>query len=272
VELASEEFFDVIVRYRLFPVDTINILIKCRTRLRDDSYAYARWPISMHIPEHPSTHIAANISLDVHAANSFGFRSIFSLPFKGSMDDNGYVLQREYLEVVMRAIVEDYYFNDSLAKVHWGNYERRLKQILGTYRIPSHLSTNVCHQPIVPVRSLFNSTHWHVHPVYAEAYANWCSAMSSPSADSALISQSGSNAANDKKKNSRVQRRLLEAETMEQRRSLSSSTSKASGTGTHHTHAPPIPKATGLDNFDHFCCNKYTELLFRNKLAPIVGV
>lgn len=177
----------------------------------------------------------------------FGFRSTYSLPYKGSMDDNAYVIHREHLETVMRGTVEDYYFNDTLGNVRWGNYERRLSQVLTAYNIPRHLTSNVCHQPIIPLRGLYNSSHWRVHPIHAVAFADWCSNILYPKTTA-------------KTSNTKGTRRLQESSYPDTEKSK------------RRDHQPPVPKATGLDNFDHFCCNRRTELLFRTQLAPMAGV
>jgi hypothetical protein len=221
----------------------------------------------MHIPNHhayislPATN--GSDSSNEIMVDSFGLLGIHSLlhprtqdNMKTIMDDNAYVLHRAHLDPVMRGLIEDYYFNDTLvnpkSKVNfWGDYEKRLRQMMSAYGIPSQFSTNACQQPVIPLRGLYNSTHWRVHPLYAKAFNSWCTSI--------LL--------DSKHKGARISRKLRELSNNEPIEKHQDAPK------THHHHPPaPAHRSTGLDANDHFCCNLHTLELFRSQLAPIAGI
>lgn len=55
--------------------------------------------------------------------------------FRG-INDHNLVLDRQYADILYRGLVEDYYLNDTLQDVFWGNAERRISLLVSAYNIP----------------------------------------------------------------------------------------------------------------------------------------
>ena len=58
--------------------------------------------------------------------------------FRG-INDHSLVLDRQYVDVLFRGLVEDYYFNKTLRDVFWGNAEQRISMLVTAYNIPCRL-------------------------------------------------------------------------------------------------------------------------------------
>lgn len=135
VEVDERMFFDLIVR------------------LRDDSYAFRPWLIdsSVYLGGITSSRIGMH----------FGF------------NDHNFVVDRQFADNLLRGITEDYYFNQTLDNFIWVNPEHRIFKLASSLGI-SILNMPMCEHPLIPLRGLYNKTHWRLHVQYCEHYLDEC--------------------------------------------------------------------------------------------------
>lgn len=122
-------------------------------RLRDDTLAFAPW-----------------IFDSKQLKDSLTSLSIGS--YRG-INDHNLVVDRKYADVLFRGLTEDYYFNKTNRLVLWGNPEHRIYQVATAYHVNIRSST-ICKQPLIPLRSPHNKTHWLLHPAYTEKLKDAC--------------------------------------------------------------------------------------------------
>ena len=127
-------------------------------RLRDDSYAMGPWKFN-------------ELYRDVLMSSKTG-------TFQG-INDHNFAVDRYYAENLFRGLSEDYYFNGTLQEVFWGNPEHRIYSVAQAYNIPLRY-TNICEQPLIPLRGLVNSTYWRLHPLYIRHVKEDCSKTYGP--------------------------------------------------------------------------------------------
>jgi hypothetical protein len=132
-------------RYRIF----FDLVV----RLRDDTYAIDHW------------YLYPDIYRSVYTTSKYGGG-------EDGLNDHNYVIDRAHSRV-FESFSEDYYFNKTLHNHFWGNPEHRIAQILAAYNVPVRLTT-FCEQPLVPVRGVFNRSHWKIHPIYINVFTDEC--------------------------------------------------------------------------------------------------
>lgn len=121
-------------------------------RLREDSFALAPWIFT------PQKYLGVLTSLDLGSS-------------KG-VNDHNFAIDRKWADDYFRGLVEDYYFNHTkIAK--WNNPEQHLLQVAVEYNIEIR-TLNICELPLVPLRGLYNNTHWRVHPLYVRYLRDSC--------------------------------------------------------------------------------------------------
>lgn len=98
--------------------------------------------------------------------------SLESGSFKG-INDHNLVIDRKYADTLFRGITEDYYFNETLENVHWGNAEKRISQLANAYNIPQQV-VSICEEPLIPLRGLVNESYWRMHPLYVRHFIQDC--------------------------------------------------------------------------------------------------
>lgn len=122
-------------------------------RLRDDTYAFGPWLLSY------NTYAGHLVS-----AKTASFRGI---------NDHNFVVDREFADDLFRGLTEDYYFNETLSEVMWGNPESRIQQLAEAYNIPIRNNT-ICDQPLIPLRGKQDDDHWAIHASYASRLLEEC--------------------------------------------------------------------------------------------------
>lgn len=122
-------------------------------RLRDDSYAFDKWYIRYEFFGHRLT--------------STGSGSY------GGINDHNFVIDREYADILFRGLIEDYYLNDTLKNETWFNPEHHIYRLAETNNIVMQ-NSSVCQQPLIPLRGLYNETHWLLHAYYIDLFAAEC--------------------------------------------------------------------------------------------------
>ena len=122
-------------------------------RLRDDTLAFAPWIFE-----------AAQLKNSLTSLSLGSYRGI---------NDHNLVVDRKYADVLFRGLTEDYYFNKTNRMVLWGNPEHRIFQVATAYRVNIRTAT-ICKQPLIPLRSSHNSTHWLLHPAYTDKLKDAC--------------------------------------------------------------------------------------------------
>lgn len=137
-EYEEKKFFDLVVR------------------LRDDTFALGPWLLSKEVYSHALT-----------SSSTGNFRGI---------NDHNFVVDRQWADTLLRGFTEDYYFNNSLAGVSWGNPEHRIYMLCQVYGVPVQ-SVSLCEQPLVPVRGRQDTHHWLVHPSYTEPMLEACQSL-----------------------------------------------------------------------------------------------
>ena len=122
-------------------------------RLRDDSFLLGPWPIE------PSKYRGAFVTAAI--APHFG------------VNDHNFAIDRKWADSVLRGIMEDYYFNETLDMYTWTNTEHRIFKILTSKNIPIRYN-DVCEQPVAHLRGCMNSSHWRLHPTYSKHLLHYC--------------------------------------------------------------------------------------------------
>jgi hypothetical protein len=122
-------------------------------RLRDDTFAFDDWVLD---------------------SNKYkGSITSLSIGNYRGINDHNMVIDRKYADMVFRGFTEDYYFNKTNRRVPWRNPEQRIFEIATTYGLTIH-AESLCNQPLIPLRANENSTHWIIHPAYAEKFYDSC--------------------------------------------------------------------------------------------------
>ena len=124
-------------------------------RLRDDSYLLGPWPIES--GKYRGAFVTAAV------APNFG------------VNDHNFAIDRKWADSVLRGIIEDYYFNETLDMYAWTNTEHRIFKVLTSKNIPIRYN-DVCEQPVAHLRGRVNSTHWRLHPTYSKHLIRYCGA------------------------------------------------------------------------------------------------
>lgn len=127
-------------------------------RLRDDTYAMGPWKFN-------------EMYRDVLMSSKTG-------TYQG-INDHNFAVDRKWAENLFRGLSEDYYFNGTLHKVFWGNPEHRIYMLATSYDIPLRY-TNICEQPLIPLRGLVNSSYWRLHPLYVRHVKEECEKATGP--------------------------------------------------------------------------------------------
>ena len=122
-------------------------------RLRDDSFLLGPWPIES------SKYRGAFVTAAI--APNFG------------VNDHNFAIDRKWADSVLRGVIEDYYFNQTLDFYVWTNTEHRIYKILTSKNIPIRYN-DVCEQPVAHLRGRKNKTHWRLHPTYSNHLLRYC--------------------------------------------------------------------------------------------------
>ena len=122
-------------------------------RLRDDTLIFDKWLFDK-----------VNFKNALTSAEIGSYRGI---------NDHNLVIDRKWLDIMFRGLIEDYYFNKTNRFVKWNNTEHRIYQLAIDYNIPIK-TLSLCEQPLIPLRSTYNNTHWIIHPQYAQQYLEVC--------------------------------------------------------------------------------------------------
>ena len=127
-------------------------------RLRDDSYAMGPWKFN---------ELYRGVLMSTKTGTYEG------------INDHNFAVDRFWAENLFRGLSEDYYFNGTLYKAFWGNPEHRIHMIATAYNIPLRY-TNICEQPLIPLRGLVNSSYWRLHPLYIRHVKEECEEATGP--------------------------------------------------------------------------------------------